>query len=501
MAGLLAIQAAEASHFRYGSYFWTQAGGNSVSITLQNAFRRTGYGSRCVDPATPGIDIVPCTGADTYPAIGDVVYEGIGDTTFNWGDGTPAIGSPRGPLLYRVTSVDPTDNWLFGLALDPAKLPAAVTTLTHQYAAAGDYTAFTESCCRIGTLGGHINNPGGSYRVETIINAGGTNNSPISVMPPIVQCPKNKTCSFKVPGADPDGDRLRFRLSTSAEAAGSAGTFVQPGPPKAPNAAAIDPDSGTYTWDTTGAALALGAKPTLYSTQVTIEDLDGAGKMKSKIAVDFFIQLVDQVVEPPVFVQPPTPTCNSTVNGNLGSAMTFTVQASSPAAGDVTLNVAGLPPGATLTPALPTAGNPVSTVFSWTPTQGQQGVSVVTFSATNAGGGAVCSFTLKISKQPAGGVPISTATPTSAPAPKVTATRVPTTPTSTPTAVSTVLAAQVQPKPAGGAGAGVRPAAIRAPNTGSGPDNSGGAALTFALLAAAALAAGATLTVAGMRKK
>ncbi len=91
------------------------------------------------------------------------------------------------------------------------------------------------------------------------------------------------------------------------------------------------------------------------------------------------------------------------------------------------------------------------------------------------------------------GVPVRTATPTSTPAPKATATSVPTTPTSTPTKASTVLAAVATPRPIG--------VIVRAPNTGSGPDNSGGAALTFALLAAAALAAGATLTAAGMRKK
>ncbi|MDE3096243.1 MAG: hypothetical protein KGK07_09615 [Chloroflexota bacterium] len=93
-------------------------------------------------------------------------------------------------------------------------------------------------------------------------------------------------------------------------------------------------------------------------------------------------------------------------------------------------------------------------------------------------------------------VPVRTATPTSTPAPKATATSVPTTPTSTATAASTVLAAVATPRPAGAVAAG-----IRAPSTGSGPDSRNGSALTFALLAGAALAAGATLTVAGMRKK
>ena len=48
-----------------------------------------------------------------------------------------------------VTSVDIADDSLFALALDPASLPAIDTTILHTYAVTGDYTAFTDSCCRI----------------------------------------------------------------------------------------------------------------------------------------------------------------------------------------------------------------------------------------------------------------------------------------------------------------------------------------------------------------
>ncbi len=296
------------THFRYGHYSWKPAGGNTIEFTLQNAFRRsftpfTAY--PCLDPAT--LTNVPCSASDGLPGVGDIFQESIGGTQFFPGDGS-AIGSPLGPLLYLVTSTDPANESLFALALDPASLPAIDTTISHTYAAPADYIAFTDSCCRISAATGvnaHINNPDGGYRVETIVNVGAGNNSPVSAVFPIVLCPIDTVCSFPVPGADPDGDALNFRLSAPAEASSSGG-FTQPGPPSAPNLATISP-AGLYTWDTTGAAVGPAGSRTLYSTQVTIEDLDGTGGVKSKVAIDFFIQLIQcppEGCDPPVFPPP-----------------------------------------------------------------------------------------------------------------------------------------------------------------------------------------------------
>src|SRR5438093_110968 len=74
----------------------------------------------------------------------------------------------------------------------------------------------------------HINNADGGYRVETVVNVGTGNSSPVTALPPIILCPINALCSFRVPGADPNGDPLRFRLSTAPEASSDAPT---PPPP------------------------------------------------------------------------------------------------------------------------------------------------------------------------------------------------------------------------------------------------------------------------------
>lgn len=385
-----------ATHFRYGHITWTDSGGNDVEVTIQNAWRRNGYfttNNGCVDPAT--LTSVACSSPDGIAGVGDVIIEFIGGTKLNWGDGSPTVGLPFGPLLYLVTAIDPANNWLFGLALDPASFPALDTTLAHSYATAGDYTVFINSCCRIsGVLppNEHINNPDGGYRVEALINAGIANDSPVSVLPPITNCPIDMVCNILVPGADGNLDALSFRMSTSAEASSG---FTQPGPPDAPNAASIDSLTGVYDWDTTGATLAgNAANNTLFSTQVTIED--GLGK----VAVDFLIQLVTEDVQPPVILPAPgnPPICETTKVVTVGQTLTFDVIGSDPDPEDVTLNVVGLPLGAAMTPTLPIIGNPVTSSFSWTPDDAQVGMHVVNFFATSESAGqALCPVTLDVS--------------------------------------------------------------------------------------------------------
>lgn len=377
-------QPAYADHFRYAHISWVPgAGSNQIDFTFDVAFKRSKFFG---------------SAPDGKPAVGDNIVDITGSTNLSFGDGTST------PALWlKVISIDSTNNWLLARALDPTDATKTKTTISHTYSASGDYTAFINGFSRILATdppNEHINNPGGSFRVETLVNVGTGNSSPRSALPPVVLCPQNGLCSFIVPGADPDPDSLNFRLSTPSEAS-SSGDFNQPGPPEALNSASIS-STGTYTWDTTGAQVASSSSNnTLYSTQVTIEDKDGEGNVKSKSAVDFLIQLVPVAGAPPAFDHTPTPACGSTINGNVGSPISFTVQASDTDSGQtVTLNAVGLPPGATMTPALPANGNPVSSVFSWTPGPGEDSVYVMTFTATdNTGLQTLCSHTLEVSAE------------------------------------------------------------------------------------------------------
>ena len=102
-----------------------------------------------------------------------------------------------------------------------------------------------------------------------------------------MECPINALCRFSIPVTEPDGQPASFRLSGSSQAGG----ITQP------PGASIDAGSGLYSWDTTGATLNAGGE-TLYSTQVTIEDLDSSGDLVSKSAIDFFIRLARVVATP-----------------------------------------------------------------------------------------------------------------------------------------------------------------------------------------------------------
>lgn len=402
--GLVPLRAA-ATHERAALITWAPTTGNSVEFTVTGAWRRSAYSTsngRCRNPndtVSPVLGSIPCTGAGGFAGVGDVIVESLGGTIFDPGQGS-TISSPLGALLYVVTSVDPVNDWLYGTALDPTSLPAVDTTIAKTYTNSSPRIAFIQDCCRVSNESGgnqHINNPDGNYRIESRVTPGGTNRPPVSTMPPVVLCPRNGLCSFQIPGSDPDGDTIRYRFSTATEASGSSTGFDQPGPPDATNAAAVS-TSGLYTWNTIGANLG-GPGTTYYSTQVTIEDLDGSNNVKSRIALDFLIQLIEQAGAPPVFDHPPTPQCGSTISVNPGDVVSFTVQASDVDFGqDVTLNAVGVPSGATFTPNLPTTDNPVSSLFSWTTGGGDAGTNhVVSFTATDSASlQTQCSVTISI---------------------------------------------------------------------------------------------------------
>src|SRR5262249_18480010 len=220
---LLIATPALATHFRYGHLSWDVVSGNTVEFTLQNVFRRDDSPSfnPCVNPSTN--TTIACSGGDGFPLPRDVIREDIGETRLDFGDGSPTVGSPgNGGLFYLVTSVDPANNWAFGLAIDPASLPAIDTSIQHTYSSSpGTYIAKIADCCRISPVVGpnaHLNNPDLDYRVETSVTVGMGNSSPVSALPPIVICPQNAICTFLVPATDPDGDPLTFRLPTAPEA-------------------------------------------------------------------------------------------------------------------------------------------------------------------------------------------------------------------------------------------------------------------------------------------
>ncbi len=139
-------------------------------------------------------------------------------------------------------------------------------------------------------------------------------------------------------------------------------------------------------------------------------DVQSAGFLWSSIGSNGSLYVISGIGElyafglgmPPAFESPPTPAPGSTLVVNAGDTLTFTVEASDPDPGQtVTLNVEGLPEGATMTPGLPTIGNPASSAFSWTPVEAQVGTFILTFAATdNTGQQTPYSLTIEVLSKP-----------------------------------------------------------------------------------------------------
>ena len=355
---------ARATHFRYGNLTWKarpDVATNAAEMTLLCAFRRDGYSG---------------SGTDGHPITGDVIDEDIGATGLNFGD-----GQATGELNFIVISYDLVNNYIYCRALASPSDPSL--PIVHTYSGPGPWTPNVDSSARISNS---VNAPGGEYRVETTIYFPTTTSSPVSTLPPVVQCAAGGVATFNVPAADAEGDSLTWRLATPSED----GYITQP------SGLSISA-GGTVAWNTAG--LQLG----LYSCQVVIEAHDHAsGAYKTKTAVDFLLDLTQNVSAgtPPRFVQ------SAPLNGSqfvlaTGKALSFSVSAlSDNPGGVVTLNSISLPTGAVMSPPLPLVGNPgaiASSTFAWTPASNQTGPTVVVFTATDGGGRqATCSIVINV---------------------------------------------------------------------------------------------------------
>jgi hypothetical protein len=400
IVGVCSVSAFAGPTFKGGRVTWKSTSALQIDFSIQGSWRRDVYSSangQCINTVTLGV--IACSGADGLPDVGDVILENVGGTIFSPGDGS-SIGSPLGSLLYLVTSVDRAANLIYGAALDPAALPSIDVNVTHTYQDAGVYRAFLSGSDRMGPVESssmHINNGGQPYRLETLVNVGApASASPLAATAPIVKCVIDAACSFPIAAVDTTGDGLQFRLSRDFEA-GPEGQFVQPGPPHATEAT-INPASGVFTWDTTGATLAPSGYRTFYSAQVTIESLTPAitgsipppvtgptpvtDTIASKIALDFLIELVEASGTAPVFSPGPI---GAVSQATVGKRLRLTVEAGDADAGQtVTLNAYGLPAGSTLESS--GRRGRVRGVLTWTPTGDQLGDHQITFVATDSSG-------------------------------------------------------------------------------------------------------------------
>jgi hypothetical protein len=322
---LLSSIEGHASHNRYSNIAWSRVNSSTrtITVTVTQAWRRSFFG------ATP---------------VGSVVNT----STLLFGDGVTT------PINLTVTSVNIADDWFYGSF-----------TTTHTYAGVG--TSFTLSysdCCRISSL---MNNAGGNYSSQSIVNlVAGNTGSPISSTPPIINLPIGQAAAaFNIPAVDPDGGVLTYGLATFAQTSATN-----------PSGLAINA-TGNATFNTIGKTAGQ-----LWQGAFVITDANG-----SNTVVDFIMLMVAPNT-PPIFDYSITPINGAVFNINPGQNVNFGIKALDIDVGStVTLSAVGLPTSNfTFTPTLPTTANPVSTNFSFTPSVSQLGIYIITFTATRNGG-------------------------------------------------------------------------------------------------------------------
>jgi len=377
------------SHFRYNHINWTAGPGtNQATFDFDFAMRRNGCGSP--GSFSPG---------DTFAQVGDICIENVGGSSLDFGD-----GSSTPTIWIRVTAIDVGNNVAFGNVVEPATCAAdgspdgiddtTCTNWVHQYLNPGPFTAEIASVARTGV---EINNPNQNYRIATLVDFNSppaNTGSPVSVLPPIVQCPLNGLCTFQVPGVDPDGDNLTFRLSTDPES----GILNQPGAGgigSCTGGTLAISTTGVVSWTTTDCVAGL------YSSSLRIEENNPGAGVHGFVMVDYLIQLATVVSNPPIFDVGPMSPDNTVFFLQIGVPFNTPVQCSDADALDIlTLGNLGLP-GTSMVSA-PVGTNPVSQTFSWTPGIGDVGPNLVTFTCSDGTGNSAMphDYTLTVQSQP-----------------------------------------------------------------------------------------------------
>lgn len=331
---LVVVQAtpALASHFRYRDLTWTLANDSAsapqIAFKARIADRRSFYGSL---------------------QVGDPFSEHV-----QYGDGS------SGSMAGRVVSVNVIDDWFI-----------AELTSTHAYPGPGPWEVTWQSCCTLSSLN---NSPDSSLKSRGVVHVGADGNlnrgGPASSLSPIVNIPAGGgTQTYRIPGRDPDGNQLSFRLASYSESLVSQ-----------PPGLSVDSRTGVATWNTSG------LRNGLWIATVVLDDGRGA-----QTQVTHLLNLGGSSSGQPLWERP-TPDDGEKLTARVGRSVSFELRASDPAGDAVVINDLGRPAGLTCTDAQ--AGLEAVRSCTWTPTT--SGFHLVTFDAQDPQGNSAGTRTYRI---------------------------------------------------------------------------------------------------------
>ncbi len=341
---VLGATSAQASHFRGASLTWRKLASpaNAIEVTITESWR------------------------------GDF----IGSNSYAWGDGTGSVSTSGATVIASGT--DATGSYAI-----------IRRVATHSYTTAGPFTISTSGGARIGAP--LVNAANGNWNLSAVVDMrNGNQGSPVISSPILLQMIKGGLNTVPISYADVDGDPVTFRLATSAESG------ISTIPTAGGKTLAVS-SSGVLTWDTSSTTVGQ-----VYAVQVIANDNHplSPGTGTTKVFFDFMIQIVDGTLN-----KPPVATGNAgPFVAAIGVPFTNVITGTDADGGNLTVTHLGLPSGATLTPVSGTTGpQPLSAVFSWTPTPAAADSSVgVTIVFTDPSGlQATKSFSISVpSNQP-----------------------------------------------------------------------------------------------------
>jgi photosystem II stability/assembly factor-like uncharacterized protein len=220
-----------------------------------------------------------------------------------------------------------------------------------------------------------------SFSVEVVAS----NTSPFFVYPTpdegeVITAYSGSELTFNVSAQDADaGDNVTLTASGLPT-----GSLMDPNLPTSGN-----PVSTEFSW--TPSTGDVGT----FNLTFTATDNSSATATRS-----FTVEVVELNVSPS-FVSP-TPECGTTLTVDEGSLISFTISAADANSSDViSLSVNGLPSESTMDPSLPASGNPISSVFSWSPTSTDVGIHTIVFIADdNSNDPVVCSLLVEVTPIP-----------------------------------------------------------------------------------------------------
>lgn len=382
--GLATLGGAKPAHaaveFRYGQLSWRKVAPLTAEFIVTCGFKRSNYPGRY---------------RDGFVGIGDKLTDAPTGIVLNF-DNDATTTTPIAPVLppaggisgngldFVVVAIDPTRDLAIARAMDPN---TGQDRIRFTYPSQVDQTDPDPGTPWVASIGLNFNgaagasgrrpsgplvrnNADGQFRLETTVDLSANGQSAATSMPTLFTVPQTGG-SFFVPGYDADQNTIRYRLATFTEAGG---VFFQP------LGATIDPVTGEYT-------VPAGLAPGYWSTQVVIEEYNGAGLLVGKSPVDFMFEVRANLSgSAPVFKTPPTPAAGSVITAVVGRPISFLVQASDPDGEAVTINATGVPSGARQVASLPTTANLVQSQLSWTPTQANLGAHSIVYTAADQSG-------------------------------------------------------------------------------------------------------------------